>query len=428
MKTAVSRSALRLAEWSPGHVRIIDLPTLRAVEGAAFAECVDADSKGAGIVVAVGQSSAFIRNVRVPDASRNDIAKILELQGDQLLPLGGRDYVLGFRLTDVTEGKGRTAVVGAIKRETLKRIYADAEAAELKVRAVLPLAFSSWLAARRHSLDSCAVVSRHGGSVAIDIVQAGELWYSRCIPDPGGAEEILDEVRRTFSICQIPTAPILAGRRADIRADVEDDRESIEYLSDEDAIGKLLFSFALPTDSESQSRRGNHLRMARALLALALALGLGAYAALKQIPAIRASHAPAADPALSTAQADRDAALARIDRANLANGILDVAFAPSQSFSDMVDVLSNAATRSSWFTALTIGRGKVVSVSGVALSDADVASFVGEVSKSPRFKDMKVVSATKGTVGKKTVTQFTVSGQAVGITPFDRPPKRSKTK
>jgi len=430
MKPADSKREQLLVEWSPTHVRLVEGKSLRSTEGATLRECLGESPHERDAVVGVCQGNAFIRTLAVPDASRSDIAKVLEIQMDQVLPLGAGEYVFGFRLSDETPGKGRTAIVGAVRRESVRRIYSEAEACGLRVRAVLPLAFASWLAARRHSLSECAVAGFHNGAVSIDIVSGGELLYSRSIPNPGGEEEIEDEIGRTFSISQIPTSPIVASRGTDLRADVVDDRESIEYFADLDVVGKQLFSLALPADRVAQERRVNRWRMGRALAAAAAAIALGGYAGVRDLQATR-QGSPATSKLtkdIETARANRDAAMARIDRENIANGILNVAFAPSQNFTDMVNALSNAASARSWFTSMTIGRGKPVSITGIALSDSDVADFAAAASQSPRFRDMKVVSAAKTSIGKKAVTQFTLTGLPVGSLPFDHPPKRSKTR
>jgi hypothetical protein len=130
--------------------------------------------------------------------------------------------------------------------------------------------------------------------------------------------------------------------------------------------------------------------------------------------------------ALKLAQAKQALARTRLAKMESANKILDVAFNPGQSVTDVVTVLSNSASKDSWFTNLTIVRGAPISISGLAMSDGDVAKFATEVSKDPRFEEMRVISSNKAFIGKKQVTQFLVLGKLRGLSAYDRPPRARK--
>lgn len=409
-------------------MRVVDPSTHTSTHGASIADCLQGSSDGREVIVAVSQRSAFIRSLYVPNGSKSDIAKLLDIQMDRLLPLKSQEYVFGFRLGAEEPGKGRLAVVGAVKGESLQRIYSEARQCGLTIRAVLPLAFGSWLAARANSMANCAVVGAHGDALSIDLVRNGELTYSRSIPLPESAADIDDEVDRTFSIAEVDHSPVLSARCPGIESDFTDDKESIEYLADAKTIDRLIFSFELPEKAAAVQARSIRWKTQRSLLALTAALGLGGYAYVVRAPAQAQSNldTPALKSLLAKAQTDHAAAKKKSDEVVLANTILDVAFKPGQSFGDMITVLANSATPASWFTALFIGRGQPISIDGLALNDADAAKFVDDISKDSRFQEMKVVSTTRATIGKKQVTQFQISGKPMGSLSFDHPPKGVK--
>jgi hypothetical protein len=56
------------------------------------------------------------------------------------------------------------------------------------------------------------------------------------------------------------------------------------------------------------------------------------------------------------------------------------------------------------------------------------AKFSADLTKSPRFKEMKVVSLNKATIGKRPVTQFLILGKVSGLLAYDRPPHPEKNK
>ncbi len=413
-----------LIEWSPTRVRVVDADTLQSMTGASIAECLPSQQAGREAIVAIGQGSGFNRTPHGPKTSPGEMARAAGFTLHQTLPLNPKQYVFGFRLGPEAPGRGRLAIVGAVKADAMRRINDEAASSGLRLRAIVPLAFGSWIAARKHSLSDCAVVDCHDDLLSVDIVQGGELCYSRSLPKPASAAEIVDEIMRTFSIADLARAPILSARCPEANADVLDDKEAIEYLSDVATIDKLLFSLAVPEDQERARARNRRWVVGRSAAASASALALGAYAAILHWPA--ATRATTTTSAMRVAQAARSSAQARLDRASLANGLLDVAFEPGQRISDMVAVLSASAPAQSWFTGFTIGRGKLLSISGMAMTESDVAQFGTELSKSPRFAEMKVVSTSKAGIGKKQVSQFTIAGKGVGCLAFDHPPKREK--
>ena len=417
-----------VVEWSPKRVRALDPSTRTLVVGGSLAECVQGPQAGREVIVGVSQRSAFIRGLTVPRGTRAEIAKVIEHQLGALLPLKPDECVFGFRLGAGVGDKGRLAVVGAIKTESLRRVHAEANACGLKVAAVLPVAFGSWLAARERSIMECVVVESDDDVVNLDLVHCGEICYSRSIPMPASPEELDDEVARTFKIAGIAPSPVFSTGCLGARAELTHDKEAIQYLGSLSTINKLLFSIELPEPVEARRARANRWKAQRAVAAALVALSLGGYAFARRFPPLpdstRASAGMAA--ALKSARTKQALARTRLEKAESANKILDVAFRPGQAVTDVVTALSNSASRDSWFTSLTIARGAPISISGLAMTDGDVAKFAATIAKDPRFEEMRVMSSNKAFVGTRQVTKFLVLGKLRGLLAFDRPPKARK--
>src|SRR5438477_8333162 len=120
MKKSSAQSLV--VEWSPSLVRVFDPVDRQSSYGDSIQACVAGTHDGREAIIAVSQRSAFIRCLPVPNASRREIARVVEIQLDRLLPVSPRDYASGFRIGQDSSAKSRVAVVGAVKAESLARV------------------------------------------------------------------------------------------------------------------------------------------------------------------------------------------------------------------------------------------------------------------------------------------------------------------
>ena len=408
---------LLVVEWSPTAIRVFDPLTGLSTIGTSVAECVGENAKGRDAVVAISRRSAYVRSMYVPNASRAEIEDILRMQLEGMLPFAPNEYALAFRLGPFHEGRGRLAAVGAMKTEHLGRIAEEARASGLRVRAIVPAAGASWLAARAHAKTDVAVVEEQGNALNIDVVKDGELRYSRSVPLPDSSEDAEDEIVRTFAVADVEPLPLLPT----------EDRPSIARLADPVAVTRL-FGFESPVKRQAKTVQTERWKKWRAVAAMAIAIGLVGYAysvRLRQTPKTSPEEARLAA-ALRDVRRDGTKVNDRIARAQRAGRVLDAAFSPAQTMSDVVNALANATTEGAWFTSLTMGRGAPVAVSGLALKDGDVATFMNGISQDPRFQGMKVVSMAKTAMADTPLTEFYVVGNAVGMMPFDRPLRKER--
>lgn len=413
-----------LIEWSPTRVRVYDPGTGASKYGATIAECEP--PRGREAVVAVSRRSAFVRQLTVPAASNGQIADVVRFQLAEALPLEPHEVVFGYRLGATIPGRGRLAAVGAVRSESLTRIHEEARTAGLKVRAVLPIAFGSWLAARAATMTDAAVAGVDGDMINVDLIKDGELFYSRSVPSADPLGEADDEVTRTFNVAEIAPLPILTVATPEMLGNVRDPKEPLEYFADLRAVDHLLFTLESPIRQEARRRRAERWKAQRAVLAAALALAVGAFGYSvhhRRAPAPKSSGVTIA---ISRARKARTAAEARTAEAQRSNRVLDVAFRPAQTLTDVVQALANAASANAWFTSVGVGRNAPVNLTGLAMSDADVTRCFESLTKETRFSGMKVVSTTKGLLGKTPVTQFMITGTAVGTLPYDRPQKAKR--
>ncbi len=416
-------SAPLLIEWTPTRVRIFDPVTGSTCEGASVIDCVP--EAGRDAVVAVGRRSAFVRTAVVPAGSLSTTEGVLAFQMAQTLPLGPTEVVFGYRLGENVPGKGRRAAVGAVRAESLTRIDAETRAAGLRVRAVLPVAFGSWLAARAAGLRDVAVAAYANGVLDVDLVKEGELVASRSVP----TEDPLDEIERSFAVMEVAPLPTLALASPELSAARHEARSALEHLADLPTIDRLLFTLEPPARRAARAARRERWKSHRALVAALGAVALGAYAIGTRARVAKVSTKPTGvfvDAA--RARASQTEAQARLDRATQANRVLDVALRPPQTAGDILRAVANATSAEAWLTSLSVTRGAPIAVTGLALHGSDVSRLLAVVAGDPRFKEMRVLSTSKGLVGTTPVVQFTLAGIPVGTLPFDRPTKKRPTK
>ncbi len=410
-----------LVEWSPSKVRLFDPHTGAWVTGASLGECLRGVPGGRSAVIAIGHRSAFIRTVSVPTVAKEELTKIVALKLAPLMPLKPNEYVFGYRVSG-DSGAGKTAIVGAVKTEFLRRIYDEAQAGGLRIAAVVPLAFGSWLAARAHNLNDGLVVHASDASLDSDVISHGELRYSRSIPLPETREEMDEEVNRTFAVAEAVPGRVLAMAETHVRAEDADPREPIEYLDDVQSIQRQLFNLELPEKAIAREKAALRAVAQRAVFAAAVAIAFATFVYLKQSTALqdakKSRNAQARE--LKIARSKLGEITKKRDQAENSMNILLQAFQPAQTFGDIVATLQSKASAGSWFTGLSIERGKPILIHGQATNGKSVSTYIGDLKKERRFREMKLISAGKSTVGKTPVVEFAASGHAVGFLPIDR--------
>jgi hypothetical protein len=375
---------------------------------------------GRSAVFAISQRNAFIRAISAPRASRDELTRVIALKLPPLLPLGPGEFVSGFRVAADPASTGQLAIVGAVKSEILRAVYADAEKARLMPVAVLPLAFGSWLAAKKLRHTDCAVAQVRGDTLTIDLIAGGELRYSRSAPMPASTQEVADTISQTFSVAGLPPTPVVALGSPGLNATTSDPADGLTFLGDLRAIERTLFSLDLPDRVAAVATRNKRVAVGRAAVAAFIAVGFGLYVYSIQQARDAKELAAQSRSLLQIREAQSEQALAEKAAASADDSVtvLDHAFNPAQKFGDVVTVLSNSVSADSWLTGLTLERGEPVVVRGQTKSGKAITKLITDLTDLPRFRDVKLLSAAKASAGSKPMVQFALSGRAVGNIPI----------
>jgi hypothetical protein len=402
-------------------VRVFDPISRKSVTGANLRFSISSDQSGRDVIIAISQRSAFIRQLPVPNAKPDDLHRLILLNVAPLLPLKSEEMVVGYRVPQGLTGKAKVAVIGAAKAESVQTIYKEAKELGLKIQAVLPLAFASWIVAQDLKHADCAVVTRSDTLLNIDLISAGELAYSRSVAASTTSAELAKQVASTFKIAGLSDSTILAGPGIEMKGAVSLEREPLESFENIGQIKKQLFSFNLPGRSDPKEA-GSQAPAVRALVALTAAVLLATYVFLI-LPPGGSGHSRREQQALKRAQKKETAAETQSARITEAAKVLDAAFAPAQSFTDVVTVAANAAAPTSWLTGASIERGKPILIRGHAQSGKEVAKYEEYLASQERFQSVKLVSAANAIVGKQQYVQFVISAYALGLKPLPKAKK-----
>jgi Tfp pilus assembly protein PilN len=105
---------------------------------------------------------------------------------------------------------------------------------------------------------------------------------------------------------------------------------------------------------------------------------------------------------------------------------LKLAFMPAQKISDVTKVATMLIPKGVWLTSLNLERGKLLQLRGSAKTSEAVASYVGELSKQSRFRDVRLVFANAGELEGEKIIQFNITAFPVGNLPLIQASKKKK--
>jgi len=410
-------------EWGPSHAVVMDLQSRTRRAGSAVSEAAMILNGRRDVVAAVSRRAAFIRAVRVPDVSRDEVNQILRMQLTGLFPVPESELAFDFRLTDDVDGDGRLAVVGAMRETDLLRLHAEAKESGLKVRRVVPAAFGSMVVARALGLPTCAVVQPTVEGIAIDIISEGELRYTRVTPASSDAASVEAEVLRTFVAAGVEGGPIVATEGIHLPRAIDAKITPLEALGSAEA--ETLHLNLEPTEVIiARERNRVNARNRIAVLFCVVALLLAAVVYMNRTDA--QTKVDRTDKARAKVLADakklKDSTTKRAAAASDLSKIVTQAFEPGQTLSDVMTLITQDAPAGVWLDGVVLQRGRPITIRGTALNDAAQQAFLQKLtSETQRLREVKLVTYTNAQIETKPVVQFVISAFPIGNIPVLEP-------
>ena len=425
--SAKSSNASVVVEWSPGAVAAYDSHTKRTVRGGSLGEIVGALSSK-DVVVAVGRRACFVRSVNVPDAPKADLLQALSLSIGQHVPIGTGDACVDLRLIGEVGPDGRTATLVAMRAADLRTLYDEAKHAGIRIIATLPAAFGSWLLANGTAVADCAAVSQGAEGMGVDLIQGGELRYSRALPPNSYNGQLAPELARTFSAAGLKAMPTFAAGVDVPSASYNVEKSPLEALS---GTGWTLpgVEFELPeaVQARQKSARAGKSRLAAFLCAGAVLLLGYAYLDWASAEGLVSAQKSKANNEVTTLNGSLSTRQAEVDNEKTMVTVLQRGFQPAQHLTDIAALVSNDLPKGAWLTNISIARGEPIQLRGTAMTSADITTYLKALNAEARLRDVKLVFANNGLIESTPVVQFAITAFPVGNLPLvDRKQTGSK--
>ena len=414
-------------EWSPTQVEVYDGQSRQYRTGPTLAEIASGLPSNVNAIIGISRRSSFVKTLRVPDVSRDEIQTILEIQIGALFPVPAHELAFDFWMTQDVSSEGRLVVVAAVRAETLRHVKDELKRVNIRAAKLMPVSFSAPLFASYFEETDCAVVEHTSEGVAIDIVSKGVLAYSRVAPLPKDSEGLDAEVCRTFSIAKVPCAKVLgAGGLTFDGVDRVVTQRSLEILlAGQD---KVSLNLELPEKVAERKRKKIQakVRLVALLWAAVAVAGLLVYmdrhdAAVK----VRSADSKSQN-SLRVLRSTKSTVDAKLAAAKSLDTSLQHAFKPAQSFGDVITVISNLAPQGVWLTSVNMERGRELQIRGTALRNELVSTFVQTLAAQARFRDVKMGFANNASIEDTPIVNFTVTARAVGNVPVVEDTKAGK--
>jgi len=170
----------------------------------------------APLVIAIGRDRLVLKEIKFPSVPAHEEPGIVRFQALKELTDAGDDVVIDYQPRSDVTGPDKKALVVALKRDVLRAAQTFAQAAGLKLAAVVPRAYGIMAALQSASPSSEAVaaitIGTQGGEFLVS--RGDQLLFNRAIAGPALASDaaLLSEVRRNLAVhnSQSPQSPVSA--------------------------------------------------------------------------------------------------------------------------------------------------------------------------------------------------------------------------
>jgi Tfp pilus assembly protein PilN len=404
--------------WSPSQVAAMELSSGQKSVGADFAS-VSITTAGKSALVGIGRERTFIKTVRLPKVSGDDLRQLVFVQWKSLFPIEEADAAFCAHQTSDVTAEGILTVVAAVRTSDLIAIREQLAARGIKQVHFIPMAVSAAAALASLGITDGLVVDGNGSQTTFDLVSGGETVLSRSVLHAESAEI---EAKRTLLADGQSTAQVFAtsnvvfnGAQA-LSADL---LSSLVDVTGHDLISRQEQAAEVAGVTKKNNRLSIYFLIAAVLLlAVVLTQRFDEEQVVIQGEAKWAKR-------VAKARSNRKIAELESKKQTDFTNLLDPAFEPGQRLSDALGSITVAAPANIWLTGVNMDRGRPIQIRGTAMTNEAVTQFVNVLGASDRFRDVQLVNASLAKIEQTEVVNFTMNVTAVANVPL---PKQQKTK
>lgn len=410
-------------EWAPGQVELLHHAQGRRGTATTVAELRGVLAGQKEVWVGVARSAVFLRTLRLPRASSDDLRSLIELRIGQLFPIPPSQLAYDFYQTEDQNVDGVLTLIVAMRSQDLQQLNRELKEAGVSAARIIPAALGAVEVAQQAGVKDALVVGNALGGQSLDVVQGGVVRLSRTVSSD---EYLTREGQRTLAAAGASDLPWVTAEGLSVPGARQSPTSGLAQLHRAAPVAFELTEDRLKTAKKRIAGR-TRLAVLMTVSALLLATLIWDDQSKKQAVARRGEGVWARE--LSKLRSIRDAKNKEATAAGAVQNTLKTAFEAAQPLSDIAAVVGDSLPPSAWLTGMSLERGKPLQIRGTASQDTDVARFVEALGSNKRFRDVKLVFANGAKIENKPVVQFSVTAVAVGNLPMPTAVKKSsKTK
>jgi Tfp pilus assembly protein PilN len=386
--------------------------------GADFAS-VSINTAGKFALVGIGRERTFIKTVRLPKVSGDDLRQLVFVQWKSLFPIEEADAAFCAHQTSDVTAEGILTVVAAVRTSDLIAIREQLATRGIKQVHFIPMAVSAAAALASLGITDGLVVDGNGSQTTFDLVSGGQTVLSRSVLHAESAEI---EAKRTLLADGQSTAQVFATSNVVFSGAQVLSADLLSSLADvtgHDLVSRQEQAAELASITKKNNRLSIYFLIAAVLLlAVVLTQRFDEEQVVIQGEAKWAKR-------VARARSNRKIAELESKKQTDFTNLLDPAFEPGQRLTDALGSITMAAPANIWLTGVNMDRGRPIQIRGTAMTNEAVTQFVNVLGASDRFRDVQLVNASLAKIEQTEVVNFTMNVTAVANVPL---PKLQKTK
>jgi Tfp pilus assembly protein PilN len=405
--------------WSPSQVAAMELSSGQKSVGDDIAS-ISIATTGKTALVGIGRERTFLKTVRLPKVSGDDLRQLVFVQWKSLFPIDEADAAFCAHQTSDVSAEGILTVVAAVRTSDLVEIREQLASRGIKQVHFVPMAVSAAAALASLGSSDGLVVDGNGSQTTFDLVSGGDTVMSRSVLHAESAEI---EAKRTLLADGQSNAQVYATSNVVFAGAQPLSTDLLSTLAD--VVGHDLISRQEQAAELAGITKKNNRLSIYFLIAAVLLLAVVLTQRFDEEQVVIQGEAKWAK-RVAKARSNRKIAELESKKETDYTNLLDSAFEPGQRLSDALASITNAAPETIWLTGVNMDRGRPIQIRGTAMTNEAVTQFVNTLGASDRFRDVQLVNASLAKIEQTEVVNFTMNVTAIANVPLPKPQKVKK--
>ena len=411
------QSAQLLIEWDREWVRVNFVESANTKEGASLSEIDGVNGKTA--VLLLSRRLILQRSIALPDAQKSDVLVALKMKLVDVFPIPASELAFDFIPTSEKNDNGRVCNVFAARTSDIAEVIEVCTKLGITIQQIVPAQALTIKVAEQNAVSSGIFAERFGDQVNLDVFRYGDLVSSKIVD----LNSLDNEVARMKAM----TGEGSKTFAYNVGLDGTEQKLSSPFINS-------YFQSGLTLDLEpeeyrvSRDEKVRKVRHKNCYLLFLVGLAVAAFVGDDYMGRLNslATQEAQYQKKVKTATLIKDNEESKTAKQKPAFDQLIRAFEPAQMPSDILKVVSGLLPNDTWLTGVTYERGKPILIRGTSRKSELVSTFVTELSKQNRFRDVRLLYANGGDIAGIPTVQFSITAFPVGNLPILEAGKKKK--